>query len=122
MRHYVERKMSAADCERAADACAAYAEVEEAGNPYTVSRAVGRGYLALKGYEVLGMADTVGEVALICAVDAIAGYPDAAPDVIYDVAAETGQMVGNVKHMRWFVLAVADAIHGELTDESTAAT
>lgn len=27
---------------------------------------------------------------------------------IYDVAGETGQMVGNVKHMRWFVEAVAN--------------
>lgn len=27
---------------------------------------------------------------------------------IYDVAAETGQMVDNVKHMPWFVKAVAN--------------
>jgi len=26
---------------------------------------------------------------------------------IYDVASETGQIVANVKHMRWFRLAVA---------------
>lgn len=29
-------------------------------------------------------------------------------NVIYDVAANSGQMVGNVKHMNWFVDAVAD--------------
>ncbi len=27
--------------------------------------------------------------------------------IIYDVAAGYGQIVGNVKHMRWFLLAVA---------------
>ena len=31
-------------------------------------------------------------------------------DVIYDVAANSGQMVGNVKHMDWFVEAVAQAL------------
>ena len=29
-------------------------------------------------------------------------------DFIYDVAANVGQMVGNVKHMRWFLRAVAN--------------
>ena len=29
-------------------------------------------------------------------------------DFIYDVAADVGQMVGNVKHMRWFLRAVAN--------------
>jgi rubrerythrin len=29
-------------------------------------------------------------------------------DFIYDVAADAGQMVGNVKHMRWFLHAVAN--------------
>lgn len=27
---------------------------------------------------------------------------------VYDVAVDSGQMVGNVKHMRWFVEAVAN--------------
>lgn len=30
--------------------------------------------------------------------------------IIYDVAAEHGQMVDNVKHMLWFLDAVADEI------------
>ncbi len=29
-------------------------------------------------------------------------------DFVYDVAADFGQMAGNVKHMRWFVEAVAN--------------
>ncbi len=33
---------------------------------------------------------------------------DADADVIYDVAADTGQIVGNVKHMSWFVRNVAE--------------
>lgn len=32
--------------------------------------------------------------------------------VIYDVAADCGQMVDNIKHMRWFVAAIADEICG----------
>ena len=31
-------------------------------------------------------------------------------DVIYDVASSSGQIVGNVKHMRWFRDAVADEL------------
>lgn len=31
-------------------------------------------------------------------------------DLIYDVASESGQIVGNVKHMHWFVMAVAKEI------------
>lgn len=30
--------------------------------------------------------------------------------VVWDVCAETGQMFGNVRHMRWFVYAVANQI------------
>ncbi len=30
--------------------------------------------------------------------------------ICYDVAAEYGQMFDNVKHMRWFVRAVAEAL------------
>ena len=30
----------------------------------------------------------------------------------YDVAAENGQMFGNVAHMRWFLEAVADELQG----------
>lgn len=33
-------------------------------------------------------------------------------DMIYDVAAESGQMVANVKHMAWFL----DAVTAELSD------
>jgi len=29
-------------------------------------------------------------------------------DFVYDIAADVGQMVDNVKHMRWFVEAVAN--------------
>ena len=31
-------------------------------------------------------------------------------EIIYDVAAEYDQQVGNVKHMRWFLMAVAEEI------------
>lgn len=31
-------------------------------------------------------------------------------ELCFDVAAEHGQMFGNVKHMTWFVDAVADAL------------
>jgi hypothetical protein len=34
--------------------------------------------------------------------------------IIYDVAANYGQMVDNVKHMSWFVQAVADEIRLDL--------
>ena len=37
--------------------------------------------------------------------------------VIYDVAADRGQIVGNIKHMPWFVDVVADWIQ---EDEQTA--
>lgn len=37
---------------------------------------------------------------------------DTGEDIIYDVAAETSQMVGNVKHMRWFKVAVMNALIG----------
>lgn len=50
-------------------------------------------------------------VAALTAEDLLAraeGAIERDEDFIYDVAAETGQMVGNVKHMRWFVEAVAD--------------
>lgn len=30
--------------------------------------------------------------------------------VCYDICAETGQMFDNVKHMRWFLEAVADEL------------
>lgn len=30
--------------------------------------------------------------------------------MIYDVASQTGQIVGNVKHMRWFKYAVAQEL------------
>ena len=42
-------------------------------------------------------------------------------EVIYDVAAETGQIVGNVKHMDWFVQAVAEALHDQNTTPLTEA-
>ena len=32
--------------------------------------------------------------------------------VCFDVAADSGQMFDNVKHMRWFIEAVADAVKG----------
>ena len=35
--------------------------------------------------------------------------------VCFDVAAEHGQMFGNVKHMTWFVEAVADELEGEFS-------
>jgi hypothetical protein len=38
---------------------------------------------------------------------------DSGDDIAYDVAANTGQIFGNVKHMQWFVNAVADEIAGE---------
>ena len=31
-------------------------------------------------------------------------------NLIHDVAANSGSIVGNVKHMRWFKLEVADAL------------
>lgn len=31
-------------------------------------------------------------------------------NIIYDVAAQSGSMVDNVKHMRWFKMAVADEL------------
>lgn len=37
--------------------------------------------------------------------------------IIYDVAADCGQIVDNVKHMRWFVRAVADELSGEQSCE-----
>jgi len=33
--------------------------------------------------------------------------------LIYDVAANCGQIVGNVKHMTWFVRAVAEWLEDE---------
>jgi hypothetical protein len=80
---------------------------------YTVTAALGGGWIALyNGFEC-ATSDTLEGVALMCADDAIDAYPECAPDVVYDVAAETGQMVGNVKHMSWFRHAVAEAIMDE---------
>lgn len=30
--------------------------------------------------------------------------------LVFDVASESGSIVGNVAHMRWFICAVADAL------------
>ena len=40
------------------------------------------------------------------AIDAI----DQRLDFVYDIAAEYGQILDNVAHMRWFVRAVAEAM------------
>ena len=40
---------------------------------------------------------------------------DSDDEVIYDVAADHGQQVANVKHMTWFQVAVAEWIQERLT-------
>ena len=42
---------------------------------------------------------------------------DADDDLIYDVAAECGQIVQNVQHMRWFRVAVAEALAERAEEE-----
>jgi hypothetical protein len=38
---------------------------------------------------------------------------DEEKDICFDVAADCGQMFGNVKHMGWFVRMVAEALEDE---------
>lgn len=77
---------------------------------HTVTKAFDDGWIALhRGIEI-GTAGTKREAQLICARDAISSHPEYVPDLVYDVAANVGQMVGNVKHMQWFIEAVADEI------------
>jgi len=40
-------------------------------------------------------------------------------EVCFDVAAEFGQMFANVKHMSWFVEAVAQELSERYSDEET---
>lgn len=55
---------------------------------------------------------TAGRIVLAVTVDDLLARARSAIErderFIYDVAAETRQMVGNVKHMRWFIEAVAN--------------
>lgn len=70
--------------------------------------------------ERLATADDLGGAAALAAADALSDVHDEYPDVVYDVAAETGQMVGNVKHMRFFREAVAEAIAAEWSEPAPA--
>jgi hypothetical protein len=73
---------------------------------HTITKAAGSGWIALcRGYEI-GSYETEEEARLACADDAIEGKVD----LIYDVAANVGQIVDNVKHMDWFRHAVAEEI------------
>jgi hypothetical protein len=70
--------------------------------------------------ERVGTADDLDGAASLAAADALSEDRDEYPDVVYDVAADTGQMVGNVKHMRFFREAVADAIAAEWPEPAPA--
>jgi hypothetical protein len=83
-------------------------------NPYSIDRGADgdRIVVMCKGAE-FATAATVEEAAIRCAEDAIAGYPEVTSDIMYDVVAECGQMLGNVVHMTWFKQALAEAIMGD---------
>lgn len=73
---------------------------------HRVTRAANGQWIALYRGAEIGTADTQRAAQIIAAEDAIEGETD----LPYDVAANAGQMFGNVKHMRWFIAAVADEI------------
>jgi len=83
-------------------------------NPYTIDCEAGgdRIILMCHGTE-LAVVDTVDEAAAKAAADMIAGYPESSHHILYDVAVENGQMLGNVIHMRWFRETLAENIAGD---------
>lgn len=80
---------------------------------YTIERLPDGRVDVLCDGERIGTADEPGKAPRIAAADALSDDRDEYPDVVYDVAAEIGQMVGNVKHLRFFREAVAEAIAAE---------
>ncbi|GJD90888.1 hypothetical protein BHAOGJBA_4432 [Methylobacterium hispanicum] len=80
---------------------------------YTIERLPDGRVDVLCDGESIGTADVPEKAAGIAAADALSEDRDDYPDVVYDMAAEIGQMVGNVRHLRFFREAVAEAIAAE---------
>jgi hypothetical protein len=80
---------------------------------YTVKAAVGGGLIVMHRGVEFSTATTLNEAAVKCSTDAIDGYPETAPDILYDVATAHGQMLRNVIHMSWYREALASAIQDE---------
>jgi hypothetical protein len=67
----------------------------------------------------MGTAPTIRKAAAMCADDIIESYPEATPDIAYDVVANCGQQLGNVIHMRWYRNELIDWLAAELRPETT---
>lgn len=65
-----------------------------------------------EGEEVC-IASNLEQAAARAAEDALSDEREDYPDVVHDVASETGQMVDNVRHMRFFRERLAEAITAE---------
>lgn len=83
---------------------------------YTVELIDGNRIAVFFGGEEVCIAPDLEQAAVRAAEDACSGEREDHPDVVHDVASETGQMVDNVRHMRFFREQVAEAIAAEWDD------
>lgn len=70
--------------------------------------------------EEVCVASNLEQASVRAAEDALSGEREDYPDVVHDVAGETGQMVDNVRHMRFFREQVAEAIAAQWDDPAPA--
>jgi hypothetical protein len=82
--------------------------------PYSVTEAFDGGLIVLYNGAEMGVAPTIRKAAAMCANDIIESYPEATPDIAYDVVANCGQILGNVIHMQWFRNELIDWLAAEL--------
>lgn len=80
---------------------------------YTIEPIDGNLIAVLFGGEEICIASNLEQAAVRAAEDALSSEREDCPNVVHEVAAEAGQMVDNVRHMRLFREQVAAAIAAE---------
>jgi hypothetical protein len=84
-------------------------------NPYSAKQAADSSkYIVLCRGNEIGTAASLDAVGMVCARDAIAGYPEAASDIMYDAASDVGQILANVAHMAWYRKTLAEWIADDI--------
>jgi hypothetical protein len=81
---------------------------------YSVTEATDGSLIVLCNGSEIGVAPTIRKAAAMCADYIIESYPEATPDIAYDVVANCGQILGNVIHMQWYRNELIDWLAAEL--------